>query len=124
MLKIRIDQAIYVQQNLLQQLRSLDSAIGELEQAMQQLNGLSGMDGVLMGLRRQKDRLEESRRTLDRMSRCMEQTILYYNSCEDRICDYALQEIIIYRRHRIGTSNLSGLSGLLQSILYTGGRKD
>lgn len=117
MLKIRIDQAMDVQQNLKQQLRSLDNEIGETEQVMQQLSGLSGMDAVLMGLRRQRDRLEESRRTLDRMQQCMEQVILCYDSCEDRICDYAQQEIIVYRRHRIGTGSLSSISGLLQSVL-------
>ena len=58
MLKIRIDQAMDVQQNLKQQLRSLDNEIGETEQVMQQLSGLSGIDADLMGLRRQRDRLE------------------------------------------------------------------
>lgn len=120
MLEIRINQTMDVQQNLEHQLRSLDNQIGDMEQVMQRLGGLSGMDGVLMGLRRQKDRLEESRRTLGRMAECLEKTILYYNSCEDRICDYAQQEIILYRRHLIGTSSLSGISGLLQSV--TGNR--
>lgn len=105
-----------IQQNLRQQLGSLDSEIGELERVLQQLGGLSGMDAVLMGLRRQRNRLEESRRTLDRMLQCIEKTILYYNSCEDRICDFALQEIIVYRRRRVGVSNLGTISGMLQSV--------
>ena len=116
MLKIRINPVIDVQQNLKQQLRSLDNEIGETEQVMRQLSGLSGMDAVLMGLRRQRDRMEESRRTLYRMIQCLEKVFLYYNSCEDRICDYAQQEIIVYRRHRIGTSDLGNISDLLRSI--------
>lgn len=117
MLKIRMNQSIDVQQNLGHQLRFLDNQTDELEQVMQQLNGLSGMDGVLMGLRRQRDKIEESRRTLDRMVQCLEKAVLYYNSCEDRICDYAQQEAIIYRRYIIGASSLSNISGLLQSVL-------
>lgn len=117
MLKIRMNQAIDVQQNLERQLRHLDGQIGDLEQVMQQLNGLSGMDGVLMGLRRQRDRLEESRRTFYRMTQCLEKTILYYSSCEDRICDYAQQEAIVYRRYIIGASSLSNISGMLQSVI-------
>lgn len=116
MLKLRINLVMEIQQNLRQQLGSLDSEIGELERVLPQLGGLSGMDGVLMGLRRQRDRLEESRRTLDRMLQCIEKTVLYYDSCEDRICDYAQQEIIVYRRSRIGMSDLGGISSLLQSI--------
>lgn len=116
MLKIRVNPVMEIQQNLRQQLGSLDSEIGELERVLSQLGGLSGMDAVLMGLRRQRNRLEESRRTLDRMLQCIGKVILYYNSCEDRICDYALQEIIVYRRHRIGVSDLGSISGLLQSI--------
>lgn len=117
MLKIRMNQAIDIQQNLERQLRFLDNQTGDLEQVMQQLGGLSGMDGVLMGLRRQRDRMEESRRTLNRMIQCLEKTILYYNSCEDRICDYAQQEAILYRRYIIGASSLRNISGLLQSVV-------
>lgn len=116
MLKIRINPVMDIQRDLRRQLSSLDSEIGELERVLPQLGGLSGMDTVQMGLRRQRDRLEESRRTLNRMLQCIEKTILYYNSCEDRICDFAQQEIIVYRRHKIGVSDLGSISGLLQSV--------
>jgi len=118
MLKIRISQVIDVQQNLKQQLGRLNNEIGDMEQVMQQLNGLSGMDEVQMALRRRRDQLEESYRTLNRMIQCIEKAVLYYSSCEERICDNAQQEIIVYRRHRIGISNLSNISGLLQSVFY------
>lgn len=117
MLKVRMNQVIYVQENLEQQLYSLNNQIGEMEQVMRGLGYLSDMDGPLAGLRRQRDRLEESKRTLDRMVQCLDNVILYYNSCENRICDYALQESIVYRRHGIGTNNLQNISGLLQSVI-------
>lgn len=116
MLRIKLNPSMDIQQNLVRQLRSLDNEIGEIEHVMQQLGGLSGMDAVLMGLRRRRDQLEESRRTLDRMQKCLEKVILSYDSCEDRLCDYAQQEIIVYRRHSIGTSSLDNISGLLQSV--------
>ncbi|MBQ6787680.1 MAG: hypothetical protein IJO85_08160 [Lachnospiraceae bacterium] len=117
MLEIRMNQVIYVQENLEQQLVSLNNQIWEIEQVMQRLNYQSGMEGSLAGLRRQKDRLAESKRTLDRMVQCLEKMILYYNSCENRICDYALQEVVVYRRHVVGINNLQNISGLLQSVI-------
>ena len=117
MLKVRIDQAIYVRENLEQQRYSLNNQIWDMEQVMQRLNCLSDMDGPMAALRRQKERLEESKRTLDRMSQCLDKTILYYNSCENRISDYAQQETIVYRRHAIGTNNLQNISGMLRSVI-------
>lgn len=117
MLKIRMNQVIYVQESLERQLRSLNNQIWEIEQVMQQMNCLSDMERPLWGLRRQKDRLEEERRTLDRMEQCLHRVITYYNSCESRICDYAEQEAVVYRRHAVGTSRLENISDMLQSVI-------
>lgn len=89
MLKIKIIQSKDVEHNMRRGLHSIDERISELECVIQQLGSLSGMDGVQAGLRREKGRLEESRRTLDTMIKCLDKTILSYNSCEDRICDNA-----------------------------------
>lgn len=117
MLGVKIDHAAYVQENLEQQLRFLDNQLWDLEQVMQRLNSLSSMDGVLERLRKQRTQLEEARRTLDRMAQCLNKAILYYNSCENRIGDYAQQEAVAYKRHIIGTSSLQNISDLLHFVV-------
>lgn len=117
MLRIRMNQTVKVWEDLQQQLRFLNNQIWDIEQVMQRINSMSDMDGPMAALRRQKEKLEESKRTLDRMARCLDKANLYYNSCENRICDYAQQETILYRRHAIGTNNLQNISNLLQSVI-------
>lgn len=116
MLKIRIIPSKDVEQNMRRQMYYFDERITELERVIQQLGSLSGMDGAQAALRREKGRLEESRRTLDRMIKCLEKTILSYNSCENRICDNAQQEAVIYRRRIIGLSDLGTVSAMLRAV--------
>lgn len=118
MLEVVINQAVYVQENLEQQRNFLNNQIWELERVMQDLNGLSDMSGPLSALRRERERLQESKRTLDEMAQCLDKTILYYNICENRIYDYVQQEAIVYRRHTIGTDSPQNTSGLPHSVLY------
>ena len=118
MLEVVINQAVYVQENLEQQRNFLNNQIWELERVMQDLNGLSDMAGPLSALRRERESLQESKRTLDKMAQCLEKTILYYNSCENRICDDVQQEAIVYRRHTIGTGSPQNISELPHSVLY------
>lgn len=117
MLSVRISPMAIVQNNLEQYKRQIDNQIWEMEQVLSRLNGLSDMDGPIAGLRGQIANLEEADRYMDRMSRCLNQTIQNYNSCENRICDYAQQEAVVYARHRIGTNDLHNISDMLQMML-------
>ena len=116
MFSILIDQAIQECSLLEKQVSELSGQIYELEHAIRELRSLSGMDGPVAELTHQISEMEFQHTVLKQMMMAFNKAILTYMSCENRICDYGEQNVIIYNRQEVGINDLSDISDILNGI--------
>lgn len=116
MFSILTDQAIQECSRLEKQVSELSGQIFEMEHAIRELRSLSDMDGPIMGLTRQVSEMEFQHTVLKQMMRAFNRTILDYMSCENRICDYGEQNVILYNRREVSINDLSDISDILMGI--------
>lgn len=89
----------------------------EAESVVRELGSLSGMGEVLIRLRGELGRMQEETRVLRQMAQGLDRTVLYYQNCENRICENAEQSVIRYVRKEIGMNDFSQISNLLGEVL-------
>ncbi len=117
MFRIRLNQAMYVAENLERQISMLGREIEEAYRVQRGLRGMSGMDDIQYTLYKQINCMEESRNSLIKMVKCLDRVTAIYDSCEKRISDHVQQESVHYRRYQIGTNDLEQLSSMLKSFI-------
>ena len=88
----------------------------ELEDAMNGLRGLTGMDEPIARLKSQRSNMDYQYTVLRQMTQALNNVILDYTSCENRICDYGEQNVIAYARREIGINDLSNISNILNGL--------
>lgn len=116
MFSILTDQAIQECSRLEKQVTEFSGQIFEMEHAIRELRSLSDMDGPIAGLTRQLSEMEFQHTVLKQMMLAFNRTILDYMSCENRVCDYGEQNVILYSRQEIGINDLSDISDILNGI--------
>ena len=116
MFSILIDQAIKECSLLEKQVSEISWKIFELEHVIRELRSLSDMDGPIAELTRQVSEMELQYTILKQMMMALNKAILTYMSCENRICNYGEQNVIIYNRQEIGVNDLSDISDILNGI--------
>lgn len=89
----------------------------ETETVIRNLGSLSGMGDVLARLQGAHGRMQEESRILRQMTQGLDKTVLYYTSCEKRICENTEQGAIRYERKEIVMNDFSGISDLLGDVL-------
>ncbi len=90
--------------------------VDELEDAIRGLKGLSGMDEPIARLNTQRSEMDFQYTVLRQMAQALNNVILDYTSCENRICDYGEQNVIAYARREIGVNDLSNISNILNGL--------
>ncbi|MBQ9136707.1 MAG: hypothetical protein IJX66_11525 [Lachnospiraceae bacterium] len=102
------------------QIRKLNQAIGEAQDVRNGLRHLSGMDGIRRSLQKDISNMEVERQKLLRMMTGLRQIAECYNSCENRVVDYA--EGVSYRgrrRMQFFTVNMpDNIQQLISNVLY------
>ena len=117
MFSIKINRVIEVGDNLERVLRSLNQEICELESVIRNLARFSCMEEVRYQLRRKLQKMNDEKNNLTQLIKCLDKIVLYYSSCENRIQDYAEQEVIYYQRRDIGVNDLRNVSAMLQNMI-------
>lgn len=102
MFSLMADLAIEESNRLESQAAGMRSCLWELEQVMQELGGLSQMDGLVAGLARQYREMDDEYRVLKGMAFALDGAVSAYVICENRICDYAGQNMLQERKRVFG----------------------
>lgn len=116
MFSIRIDQMIAEYDSVERQTAELSRQLPELEQAIRELRNLSGMEGVISGLRKQHSEMEAESVVMNQMVQALGRISLDYMNCENRICDNGEQNVIYYTRQRIGVNEFTGIANILKEM--------
>lgn len=116
MFSVITDQVIQECNQLEKQVSELYEQTAELEQAVKELKGLSGMDNVIAGLMACHSQMEFEDMVLRQMAQGLHKTVVNYMQCENRICDDAEQNVIIYERQEIGVNDFSGVTDILMGM--------
>lgn len=88
----------------------------ELEQAIRGLRRLSGMDEPIARLLNQCAKMDFQYTVLKQMMQALNKSTINYMSCENRICDYSEQNVIVYARQEIGVNDFSSITNILSGI--------
>ncbi len=88
----------------------------ELEDAIRQLRSISCMEEAVAKLEYLHSEMDFERTVLRQMMLGLNQTILSYLSCENRICDNGEQSVLYHARRETGINDLSGISNILSGL--------
>lgn len=94
MFSVKITPLMEECQRIERQIYEISNQIFELENLIKELTSLSNLEGCIAGLRIQLRRMKTEREKLLQMVQALNDVVLYWNSCESRVCDNAEHEII------------------------------
>lgn len=103
--------------NLENQVVGIKNQIYELENVVHILGMLSNLDGPVTQLNTNINHLKEEYTVLRQMMQGLHKSVLYYMNCENAICDNGEQSVIRYERQRIGLTDYSTISSLLDDFV-------
>lgn len=116
MFSIIISQVIHECDQLEKQVHELSEQTVELERVIGELGSLSGMEDVIARLRAKNAEMDSERTVLGQMASGLGRAVSDYTHCENRICDVAEQNIILYARQEIGINNFSDITNILNGM--------
>lgn len=116
MFSIIISQVIQECDQLEKQVHELSEQTVELERVIGELGGLFGMEDVIARLRVQRAEVDSERMALGQMASGLGRAVSDYTHCENRICDAAEQNVILYARQEIGINDFTDITNILSGM--------
>ncbi len=116
MFSVITGQVIQECNQLEKQVSELYEETAELEHVVRELKNLSGMDNVIAGLMDCHAQMEFEDMVLKQMAQGLHKSIVNYMQCENRICDDAEQNVIVYERQEIGVNDFSSVTDILMGM--------
>lgn len=88
----------------------------QLEEAIRELRSISCMEEAVARLEYLYSEMDSERTVLRQMMLGLNQTVLSYLSCENRICDHGEQNVLYHARRETGINDFSGISNILSGL--------
>ena len=113
MFEIQVERTIEDCAALADQVNEMRMLPDETLRAQSILSGMSGMDGPVAALGRVISEMEEEHQTLRNVSQGLDKILWIYQNGENRICDNAEQNLILYKRMDFMNVSLKVISEIL-----------
>lgn len=116
MFSIMIEQAVAECDRLEKQASVLTEQLFELERSIREIQGLSGMEEIIVRLNEQHAEMNGQSVALRKMLLGLNQVLLCYVNSEKRSCDNGEQTQYFYVSREIEANDLTQINYLLQQI--------
>ncbi len=88
----------------------------ELDGAISELKSLSAMGEAVTKLEHLRVQLDTEDMILRQMAQALNKALLYYMSCENRVCGNAEQSVVTYAQRETGMNRFSAIADILDGI--------
>ena len=116
MFEVYIEALLYNIDHLQQMSRKLKAEISRMDDVFRTLRGLSGMDGVLSRLRKDREKMDEEEKKIIMMLQALDKILMAYNTAESKIYDNAEYEAAVVDARVSLTRNIFSDQSELQRV--------